>query len=205
MPRTARDRGLRVDPAYDERLDAVASTQVALDLLQRLYGRFGDWRLATMGFNAGEYRVKAALGKTHGPALSAAELERLKLSPVTHQHLARVLALACLVAEPQRFGLQLPHVMDTDLLELLTLPTPIDLTLAAQLAGLSDADLSRYNAKPSARRGPSRLPQRLLLPKSRAGQVKSALDLILKIGWVLAKFSGSATDDLDAPLLSTRG
>jgi membrane-bound lytic murein transglycosylase D len=178
MPRTARDHGLRVDPEFDERLDAVASTRVALDLMQRLYGRFGDWRLATMGFNAGEYRVKAALGRTHGTALSAAGLERLKLSPVTHQHLARVLALACLVAEPQRFGMQLPPVAESDFLELVTLPTPIDLILAAHLAGLSGAELSRYNSKPSVRSGLARSPHRLLLPKSRVMQFNSALDRI---------------------------
>lgn len=63
MAHTAIDRGLQVNRGYDQRLDILASTGVALDLIERYDREFSDWRLASMAFNAGEYRVKARAGR----------------------------------------------------------------------------------------------------------------------------------------------
>lgn len=178
MPRTAVDRGLRVDRIFDERLDMLASTRVALDLLERLHRQFDDWRLATMAYNAGEFRIKAALRKAPGSDLSAASLEALKLSPVTHQHLARVLGLACLIGEPERFGVTLPAAEESDFLENVILPQRIDPALAARLAGLPAFEFSRYNASASASGEFPAMAHRILLPKTRIEQFRHSLSRI---------------------------
>ena len=47
---------------YDGRLSAVDSTRAAVRYLKTLHGMFaGDWQLATMAYNAGEYRILQSL------------------------------------------------------------------------------------------------------------------------------------------------
>ena len=55
---TARNHRVPIRPGYDGRLSPIDSTQAAVRYLKTLHGMFaGDWRLAVMAFNAGEYRV----------------------------------------------------------------------------------------------------------------------------------------------------
>ena len=59
---TARNHGVPMRAGYDGRLSPVDSTQAAVRYLKTLHGMFaGDWRLAVMAYNAGEYRVLGAL------------------------------------------------------------------------------------------------------------------------------------------------
>jgi membrane-bound lytic murein transglycosylase D len=103
MPDTAREAGLHITPDYDGRLDIHASTNAALDLLQRYNQEFGDWRIADMAFNAGEYGIKQLVGDAKTQR-SATELGRLRVHQGTHAHLAKLLALACVISDPQRFN-----------------------------------------------------------------------------------------------------
>ncbi len=64
MPDTARRYGLRVNSTADERTDPAKSAAAATRYLQDLFARFGDWRLALAGYNAGEARVEQAIGRT---------------------------------------------------------------------------------------------------------------------------------------------
>ncbi|MEO8012298.1 MAG: LysM peptidoglycan-binding domain-containing protein, partial [Dokdonella sp.] len=166
MPRTARDRGIRIERDYDGRLDLVESTRVALDLIERYDREFGDWRLATMAFNAGEFRIKRALTETPANALDAQALSRLKLSATTHQHLTRMLALACVVDDPARFGVTLPEPDADDALGIVAVDGPIDLRVAANFAGLSFEELQQLNAAHLGERSASVAPHRLVLPRA---------------------------------------
>src|SRR5690606_16481595 len=100
-----------------------------------------------------------------GGPLGADELARLPLSPITHQHLDRLLALSCIVADPARFGVLLPEPGEYDRLRMLQLEGPMDLRLAARLAALPVADLRRWNAAHRRDRMAPDLPHRLLLPR----------------------------------------
>jgi membrane-bound lytic murein transglycosylase D len=164
MPATARGQGLVVRGDHDDRLDAIASTRAALDLLERYERMFEDWRLADMAFNSGEFRVRKLVGARGGDKLGVEELARLPLSPTTHQHLDRVLALSCIVADPGRHGVVLPEPDEHDRLQAVELEASMDLRLAARLAGLPADELRRWNAAhPRDRMAPD-LPHRLLLP-----------------------------------------
>lgn len=164
MPATARDFGLAVGPGYDARLDLYAATLAAASLLEYLGAGFdGDWRLASMAFNAGEFRVRRALARRRDPA-SPLRVEDLSLSPVTHEHLAKLEALGCLIRHPGRYGIELPEVAADARLRVVSLPGPIDRDLARAMAGIDEAQFARLNP---ALRSPL-LPggRHLLLPQS---------------------------------------
>lgn len=170
MPATARMHGLTVNDDYDGRLDAVASTTAALDLLERLERQFGDWRLVNMAFNAGEFRVKGALPDA-AETLSARELARINVTPTTHEHLFKLLGAACVIRDPARFAVRLPEPRRSDQLRAVQLEQEMDLRLAAHLAGMDVADLRYFNA---GYRSPSARARQLLLPLPRLAAFESA-------------------------------
>ena len=182
MPDTAREAGLRITPDYDGRLDITASTNAALDLLQRYEQEFGDWRLADMAFNAGEYRVKQLVG-VNTVQRSAAELRRLHLHAGTHEHLAKLLAVACIVSDPERFHVELPDADTDDTLALIEFPAPVNLGLAARLAQIDDARLHHLNPGLLRARAPAGGPFHLLLPASRRLAIEQTLGKLPQYAW----------------------
>ncbi|HST44470.1 MAG TPA: lytic transglycosylase domain-containing protein, partial [Luteimonas sp.] len=102
MARTARDHSIPVSATYDGRLSPVASTRAAVRYLKTLHGMFaGDWRLAVMAFNAGEYRVLSAL-KRHGQrAADARPVALSSLTGITQAYVGKLHALSCLLAEAE--------------------------------------------------------------------------------------------------------
>jgi hypothetical protein len=61
---TARNFGLRVDEAKDERLNAALLTDAAMRYLKSNYLRFRDWQLAALAYNMGEGNVQKAISAT---------------------------------------------------------------------------------------------------------------------------------------------
>jgi membrane-bound lytic murein transglycosylase D len=176
VPDTAREAGLHIDADYDARLDTLASTTAALDLLARYFKEFADWRLADMAFNSGEFRVKRLLGERDARSLSAEELGRLGFNRITHEHLDRMLALACIVDDPARFNITLPEPGDGDLLDVVVLEAGMDLRLAARFAEVDAGDMRRWNAGYRRNRMPAAAIHRLLLPATHMQKFRSAAD-----------------------------
>jgi membrane-bound lytic murein transglycosylase D len=183
MPDTARTLGLAINAGYDGRLDPYASTHAALDLLERHDRRFNDWRVADMAFNSGAYRVLKVLGGRDARTLSAAELAQLPLSRITHEHLDRVLALACIVANPARFHVVLPEPGADDRLQRIELQAGMDLRLAARLAGVAADDIRRWNAGYRHNRMGADVPHQLLLPAINAERFQSAASAVPAALW----------------------
>lgn len=61
MPHTARQYGLRVDGAVDERLDPYRSTEAAVRLLKDLYKDYRDWRLVMIAYNCGTGKLEQVM------------------------------------------------------------------------------------------------------------------------------------------------
>jgi membrane-bound lytic murein transglycosylase D len=57
----------------------------------------GDWRLAVMAFNAGEYRVLGALRRSGQNARNAKPETLPGLSPITHAYVQKLRALSCVL------------------------------------------------------------------------------------------------------------
>ncbi|MBN8727877.1 MAG: LysM peptidoglycan-binding domain-containing protein [Xanthomonadales bacterium] len=181
MPATARAAGLRIDASFDQRLDALEATAVALDLIERYERMFADWRVADLAFNTGEFRMQKLLSGREASTLSAGELA--KLHPLAQQHLDRLLALACIIAAPERFGVDLPEPEIGDHLAVVPLEAGMDLRLAARLAGVSRADMQRWNAAFRRDRMPSEVAYRLLMPEIVAARFRDAVADIPRPLW----------------------
>ncbi|HVI26535.1 MAG TPA: transglycosylase SLT domain-containing protein [Xanthomonadaceae bacterium] len=95
---TARNHDVTIRPGYDGRLSPVESTAAAVRYLKTLHGMFaGDWRLAVMAYNAGEYRVLGALRRS-GQQARDVDLARLQgLPKITRDYVRKLHALSCLL------------------------------------------------------------------------------------------------------------
>ena len=168
---TARGLGLQVAKDYDARMAPLAATDAAIRHLAELHNQFGDWKLANMGFNAGPYRLRKVLDRTTSTRISASERQPPGLSPITYEHLAKVQALACLIAQPGRVGLELPRdVAIVPLMPVSLPPGASTLDAIATASGVDAATLKRFN--PAFRRGvvSASAGRELLVPRTHAGR-----------------------------------
>jgi len=95
---TARNHRVPMRAGYDGRLSPVDSTAAAVRYLKTLHGMFaGDWRLAVMAYNAGEYRVFGALRRSGQVARSADPEKLAGLSGITRAYVRKLHALSCLL------------------------------------------------------------------------------------------------------------
>ncbi len=104
IPATARRFGLKIDWWVDERRDVVLATDAALDYLEELHDRFGDWLLALAGYNWGEGSVSRALRRA-GPDAGFLDI---KVPRETSRYVDRLLAYSAVFANPQKYGVELP-------------------------------------------------------------------------------------------------
>jgi membrane-bound lytic murein transglycosylase D len=96
---TARNHKVPIRPGYDGRLSPVDATRAAVRYLKTLHGMFaGDWRLAVMAFNAGEYRVLGALRRHGQQAMDAEPTKLTSLAGITQAYVRKLHALSCVLA-----------------------------------------------------------------------------------------------------------
>jgi membrane-bound lytic murein transglycosylase D len=96
---TARNHHVPMRAGYDGRLSPIDSTKAAVRYLKTLHGMFGgNWRLAVMAYNAGEYRVFGAL-KRAGQTPRTGKPESLTgLSGITQVYDDKLHAISCVIA-----------------------------------------------------------------------------------------------------------
>ncbi|MGE8288613.1 MAG: transglycosylase SLT domain-containing protein [Stenotrophomonas sp.] len=114
---TARNHRVPMEGGYDGRLSAVDSTRAAVRYLKTLHGMFaGDWELAVMAYNAGEYRILQALRRGGMNAQNADASALPGLSPITYSYVEKLHALACVLEQAEG---------EPDLMAALDRPVPI--------------------------------------------------------------------------------
>jgi membrane-bound lytic murein transglycosylase D len=97
---TARKHNVAIRAGYDGRLSPVDSTKAAVRYLKTLHGMFGgDWRLAVMAYNAGEYRILGALRRSGQNARNAKPETLSGLSGITYAYVQKLRALSCLLEQ----------------------------------------------------------------------------------------------------------
>lgn len=106
IPATGDRLGLPRNAWFDGRRDPVLSTRAALDYLESGHARLKDWRLAIVAYNTGEGVVVRALSARGRDA----DFWSLALPYHGRQFVPRLLALATLIAEPDRCGFKLPDL-----------------------------------------------------------------------------------------------
>lgn len=164
VPQTATAFGLKRNWWYDGRKDVVASTDAALDYLQYLHDKFdNDWLLAIAAYNFGEGSIQRAMAANRSKGL-ATDFWSLELREETRTYVPRLLALAKIVAEPQRYGITLYSIPDRAYFAAADSKGQLDLAKAARLANVDIDELLRLNPGLNHATISKETPQRILLP-----------------------------------------
>jgi membrane-bound lytic murein transglycosylase D len=136
MPATGRNFALKQNVFRDDRRDVLASTRAALDYLQLLHRRFGDWHLALAAYNWGEGNVSRAIAQNRRVG-KATDYASLKMPNETRYYVPKLQAVKNIVARPQGYGLVLPALANHPFFLSVPIERDIDVELAASLAGLT--------------------------------------------------------------------
>lgn len=163
---TARNHGVPMREGYDGRLSPVDSTQAAVRYLKTLHGMFGgDWRLAVMAYNAGEYRVLQSMRRAGMNARNARPAELPGLSGITYAYVEKLHALACIFQQADDRDAWLDQLdRPVPRLAAHTLPDGGTLASWATAHGHSPTLLNRLNPALAGRFSRGTRPLRLLAP-----------------------------------------
>jgi pSer/pThr/pTyr-binding forkhead associated (FHA) protein len=107
MPRTARELGLQVDDATDERLDPIKSTYAAARYLKQLYARYGDGMLALAAYNHGLGNINRVLTRIEDPLRNRNYWYLVKkdlLPKETDEYVYKIISGWIVATNPERFG-----------------------------------------------------------------------------------------------------
>jgi membrane-bound lytic murein transglycosylase D len=174
MPVTAGAMGLHVDGHYDGRLDAPAATNAVMKLLKQYHDQFHDWRVADYAYNTGEFNVRHLI-QTRGMPANEPVIPNWPVRKVTREHLTKLLAMACVVREPNRFNVSLPTLPGEEHLVQVQVPRSMPITQAADHAGMSVDALKGLNAAFRSDMIDTAAASYLLLPAGHVQQFRDAL------------------------------
>ena len=145
MASTARLFGLRVDWVVDERLDPVKAADAAARFMKYLFDQYGDWYIVLACYNGGPSRVEKAMN--HLQAKDFFEINQSRyMRRETKNYVPAFLASLIIAKSPAEYGFEPGKgekiFADT---KVVSIPSPVSLTLAASLIGVSCADLKQLN------------------------------------------------------------
>lgn len=145
VPGTGKMYGLEQNYWYDGRRDVDAATDAALDYLTYLNKRFdGNWNHAIAAYNSGGGRVSRAITKNE-KADKPTDFFSLTLPKETSGYVPKLLALADVVANQKKYGIDIPEISNQPVLGQVDPKEQLDLAIAANYAGLSIKQLQSYN------------------------------------------------------------
>jgi membrane-bound lytic murein transglycosylase D len=178
IPATGTRFNLKQDWWYDGRRDVVAATNAALDYLTYMNEMFdGDWLHAIAGYNTGEGNVGKAIRRNKNEK-KRIDFWNLRLAAETRAYVPKLLAMARVVADPQKYGLSIEGIADTPYFEQVETGGQISIEVAAELAGISTEQM--YDLNPAYHRWATDPtgPHRLLVPVESAETFRQNLLLL---------------------------
>ncbi|MDP2431177.1 MAG: transglycosylase SLT domain-containing protein [Pseudomonadota bacterium] len=134
IPSTGKVYGLKQNAWYDGRRDVLTATRAALDHLEDLHAKFGDWELALAAYNCGEGCVARAQSRRKGKSTDYASL---KLPTETRHYVPKLIAVRNIVLDPQRFDIALQEVANEPYFMQVKLSQPMEAKQAARLADMN--------------------------------------------------------------------
>jgi membrane-bound lytic murein transglycosylase D len=176
MAATGRDFNLKQNMFEDERRDVLASTDAALNYLEKLYGMFGDWQLALAAYNWGEGSVQRAIAKATA-AGQPTDFNTLSayMPNETRNYVPKLQAVKNIIATPAEYGIALPRIDNQPYFVTIRKTRDIDVQVAAKLAELPMDEFKALNPqfnRPVIVGSPD---TQILLPKSNADKFKANL------------------------------
>lgn len=144
MPATGKSFDLQQNAFRDERRDVLASTRAALDYLQQLHDRFGDWHLALAAYNWGQGNVNRAITRNKRLRQSTA-YTALKMPRETQDYVPKLQAVKNIIMRPEAFGVTLPEVNNHPFFHSVTIARDMDVSLIVSLADVPEAEFRALN------------------------------------------------------------
>ncbi len=175
IPATGRLYGLQQNAWYDGRRDVYASTKAATSFLKHLGETFdGDWHLALASYNYGKGNVRKAIEKNENLNL-ATDYWSLDLPKETADYVPRLLAIARIFANADKYNINLHPIPNKPYCELVDVKSQLDLNKAAELANTPLNEFLKlnpgFNYSSTAPQGP----HHLLIPVDKAHTFKQNL------------------------------
>ncbi len=190
IPATGKRYKLGRDYWQDQRYDPVEATRAALhylhDLVKMYDGYDGRWFLAMASYNWGERNVQRKL-KQNKAVGKKADFWNIRKPGETARYVPSLLALAEIVKNPEKYNVNLPPIANTPYFEAVRLRRPIDLGIAAKLAGMSMQELYVLNGGLKRWLRPPHAPARLLVPVGKAATLREKLAQLEDDQWLLVK------------------
>lgn len=181
VPQTGRNFGLKQNQWYDGRRDLVASTDAAVRYFKRLNTMFnGDWLLTIAAYNAGEGTVRRAIERNRKQG-KGTDFWSLSLSQQTQSYVPQLLALSKVIANPEKYELELNEITNNPYFTTVNVSTPIDLAQAARMADIDPRELRNLNAGYNKWITNPAGPHQLLVPIADAAEFTVALEKLPKI------------------------
>lgn len=144
MPSTGKKFGLNIDWYVDERRDPLKATIAAANYLKNLYELFGQWELATAGYNAGEGKIARAIRMYKSNDFWRLTRGRY-LRPETKNYVPKIMALAIIGKNLEVFGfheIKFENALDY---EEIMVKGNSDLYEVAEALQLDFEEVKRYN------------------------------------------------------------
>jgi membrane-bound lytic murein transglycosylase D len=190
IPSTGKRFGMKQTWWYDGRRDVLASTQGAIDYLNYLVKMFdGNWLHALAAYNSGEGRVQRSIRKNK-KAGKPTDFWNLDLPKETRAYVPKLLALADILANGDKYSFDWPVIENIPLTEEVMVGSQIDLALAADMAGLTVKELHALNPGYNRWATDPNGPYHLLLPVDRVENFTDELaktDSSERLNWVRHK------------------
>jgi membrane-bound lytic murein transglycosylase D len=172
IPSTGRLYGLDQNSWYDGRRDVYASTKAATRFLKDLGDEFGgDYCLALASYNYGKGNVGKAIDRNYYNGLPT-DYWSLDLPKETTDYVPRLLAIAKLFANADRYNVRLQNIPNKPYCEVVNVGSQLDLDKAAQLANTSVSHIKQLNPGFKKDSTPPSGPHHMLIPTSRAQTFK---------------------------------
>ncbi len=190
IPSTGLSFGLKQNWWYDGRRDVYASTQAATHYLKQLSKSFdGNWFLALASYNVGIGNVKKAIKRNKKADLKT-DYWTLKLPKETQDYVPKLLALAKLFANAEKYKLPLQSIPDRPFFQVIKIKSQLDLKKAAKMANMKFNDFFVLNPAFNRVITPPNGPYRLLVKVDQAKTFKRKLAKLPKnkrVDWVKHK------------------
>ena len=175
IPATGRLYGLQQNAWYDGRRDIYTSTKAATSFLKHLGETFdGDWYLALASYNFGKGNVRKAIEKNED-LNRATDYWSLDLPKETADYVPRLLAIAKIFANADKYNINLQNIPNKPYCELVDVKSQLDLNKAAELAHTPLNEFLKlnpgFNHSSTAPQGP----HHLLIPVAKAQLFKQNL------------------------------
>ncbi len=176
MPGTGNALGLHRGGGYDGRLDVARSTHAALDYIEMQAEQWyeGDIELSLAAYNAGAGNVNRARSAALAQG-KAGNYWDLDLPRETMNYVPKLIAIATIIADPERYGVALPEIEAEPAVAEVPVTRSLALGEAAQLAGVSRSELEELNPGLLGNRADPRRVTRLLVPAESATQMVARL------------------------------